>query len=70
VPVTEIVNHQDSVHFNNLGHANGQSFSVHNNNNHQSVEIEKLESLYREQINNLRDEVAYLRELLRKTMEK
>ena len=68
IPLAELVNHQDAVQFNNLGHANGQSFSVHNNHP-QSVEIEKLESLYREQINTLREEVAYLRELLKKALE-
>jgi len=67
IPLTELVNHNDQVQFNNLGQANGQSFSVHNNGHHN--EIEKLESLYREQINSLREEVVYLRELLRKAME-
>jgi transcriptional regulator with XRE-family HTH domain len=63
VPVADILNHQEATQVNDTTTNN-------NSNNGQSLEIEKLESLYREQINNLRDEVAYLRELLRKTMEK
>jgi transcriptional regulator with XRE-family HTH domain len=63
VPVADILNHQEASQLNNTTTNN-------NTNNGQSLEIEKLETLYREQINNLREEVAYLRELLRKTMEK
>lgn len=67
VPVTEIVNHHDVAQMHNNGLGNGHATT---SNHQQSVEIEKLESLYREQINNLRDEVAYLRELLRKTLDR
>ena len=69
VPLAELVNHQDAVQFNNLGNANGQSFSVHSNNHLPAVDIEKVESLYRELISSLREVVAYLRELLKKALE-
>ena len=68
VPVTEIVNHQEAVNAKNVAHSNEHPIAANNHN--QSVEIEKLETLYREQIISLREEVAYLRELLKKTMEK
>ncbi|MFN5223545.1 MAG: helix-turn-helix domain-containing protein [Bacteroidota bacterium] len=68
VPVTAIVNQQEAVHAKNVAHSNEHPVAANNHN--QSVEIEKLETLYREQIISLREEVAYLRELLKKTMEK
>lgn len=64
VPVADILNHQEA------SQVNDTTTNNNSNNNGQNLEIEKLESLYREQINNLREEVAYLRDLLRKTMEK
>ena len=64
VPVADILNHQEA------SQVNDTTTNNNTNNNGQTLEIEKLESLYREQINNLREEVAYLRDLLRKTMEK
>lgn len=67
VPVAELVHNQDSASGNNHIPANGDSGNNHQN--HKSLEIEKLETLYREQINTLREEVAYLRELLKKALE-
>jgi transcriptional regulator with XRE-family HTH domain len=67
VPVAELVNHHDTTTGSNHNTTNGDPGT--NPHIHQSLEIEKLESLYREQINTLREEVAYLRELLKKTLE-
>ena len=60
VSLIDLVSPEESIVFNNYGTAKDQSFSTING----STDTEKIEQLYKEQINLLQQEVSYLREIV------
>jgi transcriptional regulator with XRE-family HTH domain len=60
VSLLDLVSPEESIVFNNYGTAKDQSFSTING----STDTEKIELLYKEQINLLQQEVSYLREIV------
>jgi len=57
VSLLDLVSPEESIVFNNYGTAKDNSFSTING----STDTEKIEQLYKEQINLLQQEVSYLR---------
>ena len=60
VSLIDLVSPEESIVFNNYGTAKDQSFSTITG----SVDTEKIEQLYKEQIQLLQQEVNYLREIV------
>jgi transcriptional regulator with XRE-family HTH domain len=57
VSLIDLVSPEESIVFNNYGTAKDNSFSTING----ALDIEKIEQLYKDQINHLQQEVNYLR---------
>ena len=57
VSLLDLVSPEESIIFNNYGTAKDNSFSTING----ALDIEKIEQLYKDQINHLQQEVIYLR---------
>ncbi|MFM2155262.1 MAG: hypothetical protein RL516_11 [Bacteroidota bacterium] len=57
VSLLDLVSPEESIVFNNYGTAKDNSFSTING----ALDIEKIEQLYKDQINHLQQEVNYLR---------
>ena len=57
VSLLDLVSPEESIVFNNYGTAKDNSFSTING----ALDIEKIEQLYKDQINHLQQEVIYLR---------
>lgn len=60
VPIVDLIAPNDQLLFSNYGTANEQSFSAH----YHQTDLQRIEKVYQDQVNHLKEEISYLRNLI------